>query len=251
MSAFLSSDAGSWPSAGYVADADAAGHVVFPARQHVRPADGVEDVLRDGVELARVGAVLDQHDELVAAQPRHGVALAQVVCAGAARRPAAARSPASWPRLSLMFLKRSRSMKNSANCLPRRCASAERALQRVHEHRAVRQPGQLVEVREPADALLGAPRLRHVARDAAIAREHAVAVEDRLAGEADEAPLAVGVAHVCVQVAERLARRGQRVVAREIRLAEPCSSWSNPRPRPRNSRDAEPIALRVHAGRLR
>ena len=101
--------------------------------------------------------------------------------------------------------------------------------------------GELVEMREAADALFGAPRLRDVARDAAVARERAVAVEHRLAGEADEAPLAVDVAHGLRQVAKRLARR-VATIAREVGFAD---DW------PGRSRRAEmPAAERSRCGSM-
>ena len=68
---------------------------------------------RLGDVLARLADVLEQHRELVAAEPRDGVAAAQR-CRAAARRPrAAARRRRAWPRLSLTVLKSSRSMNST------------------------------------------------------------------------------------------------------------------------------------------
>ena len=167
-----------------------------------------------------VGAILDQHDELVAAEPRHRVALAQVMAQ--APRDVLQQAVAGLVAEAVVdVLEAVEVDEEERELLAAPLRERERTLQRVHEHRAVGQPGELVEVREPADALLGAARLRYVARDAPVAHERAVAIEDRLAGEADEAPLPVGVAHRLHDVLERLARRGERLVAREIGFVQP------------------------------
>ena len=76
--------------------------------------------------LALVGEVVDEHRELVAAQPRRGVAGCGCSRPGAARPPAARASPSAWPSVSLTFLKSSRSRKMTASGAPlrRRRASA-------------------------------------------------------------------------------------------------------------------------------
>ena len=66
---------------------------------------------RDGVGF--VGAV-EQQRELVAAQPRERVAGPGDLREALARLPGGARSPASWPRLSLTCLKPSRSTSSTA-----------------------------------------------------------------------------------------------------------------------------------------
>ena len=123
------------------------------------------------------------------------------------------------------------------------------ALQRVHEHRAVGQSRELVEVRETANALLGAPRLRHVAGDAAVTGEDAVGIEHRLAGEAQVAPLAVAVAHGEREIAERLACARERVVADEIGLGQRHGAPRHARPAAQLC-DARPVAVGIHARHL-
>ena len=138
MSAFLSSDAGSSPSAGYVEMPMLAVTWILAAGQRIRPADRVQDVLRDGGELARIGAILDQHDELVAAEPRHGVALAQVMAQPPrdVLQQAVARLVAE---AVVDVLEAVEVDEEERELLAAPLRERERALQRVHEHRAVGQ----------------------------------------------------------------------------------------------------------------
>ena len=105
------------------------------------------------------------------------------------RRSATSRSkasPASWPRLSLMILKRSRSMNSTANLRWLRRDSAGTWFSSSAEHHAVGQPGQAVVRGQILNALFGLLARRDVARHAAVAREAAVVVGQRLTADADE-----------------------------------------------------------------
>ena len=109
----------------------------WPDSVYGRPT-AFEDVLRDRVELARIRAVLDQHDELVAAQARDRVALAQVM-------PQAPRDVLQQPVARLVaeavvdVLEAVEVDEEQRELLAAPLRQRERALQRVHEHRAVRQ----------------------------------------------------------------------------------------------------------------
>ena len=104
--------------------------------------------------------MLEQHGELVAAEPRHGVAARMQV----ASRPDAdeQRSPAAWPSPSFTVLKPSRSTKSTA----RRAAAARLARERVRdaiaEQRAIREPGERIVERLPRELRLERFALGHV-----------------------------------------------------------------------------------------
>ena len=83
---------------------------------------------------------IGQHDhELVAAVTRDRVARARAAREPLARPRASRRSPTLWPRLSLTFLKPSRSMKTTASLVSCRRAMIDRMLQAVAQQIAVRQ----------------------------------------------------------------------------------------------------------------
>ena len=92
----------------------------------------------------RLRALVDD-GELVAAEAR---AEAEVARPTARRRSATAcstRSPNTWPMLSLMFLKLSRSRKNTPTRAPSRCVARASVVVQLHEELApVRQPRQRV-----------------------------------------------------------------------------------------------------------
>ena len=84
----------------------------------------LEDALGGVGRLLRGLDVLEQHGELVAAEARGGVA--RRGCSSPRRLPTSSStwSPAAWPRLSLIVLKSSRSMKMTARPMSSRRARA-------------------------------------------------------------------------------------------------------------------------------
>ena len=146
--------------------------------------------LGDAGRRRLVGDLLEQHDELVAAEARDGVARAQ----GAFSRGATSisnSSPAAWPRLSLTSLKLSRSRQHDRDFGLR---SRERVREAVHEQHAVGKACQRVVQRLVADVVFAGSLLQRVGEDVC-ERLHEVGVsggEARLGcgGQRDRAPAA-------------------------------------------------------------
>ena len=113
--------------------------------------DGRQQPVGDAAGDAQVRAVLEQHRELVAAQPRRRVAAAQA-SRGCARRPRiSSSSPASWPSVSLTVLKSSRSRNSTATLL---AAPRQGVRQPVAEEGPVGEPGERVVERLPLELVL-------------------------------------------------------------------------------------------------
>src|SRR5581483_8730684 len=102
------------------ADARAGAHLVLA--DAVGLAELVQELLRHRGGLARVGDVLQQHAELIAADTRTEAFSREEIILRSA-------SPTSWPSVSFTVLKLSRSMKSSAAVFwwRRACATASRA----------------------------------------------------------------------------------------------------------------------------
>ena len=81
----------------------------------------------------RVGDARQQHGELVAAEPGDRVAVAQRRAAAAAPTCCSSRSPSWWPSVSLISLKRSRSISSTASRLAVARPRGERLLDAVVE----------------------------------------------------------------------------------------------------------------------
>ena len=105
-----------------------------------------------------------------------------------------------------MFLKRSRSMKQTAKDAGEPAGARDRAVELGEEHVAIGQAGQAVVARQFVHLLLGERGLRDIAADAAVASEVAAVVEHRLAADADVASHAVGPREAVGEVAKGLAR---------------------------------------------
>ena len=104
------------------------------------------DALRRPRRASRdVADAVEQHRELVAAQPGDGVAGADAAARSRCATATSSRSPTWWPRLSLTILKRSRSRNRTASGRSGwRAGRASALVEAVEEQRAVGQAGQRV-----------------------------------------------------------------------------------------------------------
>ena len=150
-------------------DADAGRHVQLVPSTVNGSASSARMRAATRAGFAAVGDVGQADDELVAAQARHGVVLAQ-----AGRQPRGHRLQQlvadAWPSESLTFLKRSRSRNSTASLPPLRCARAIACSEAVGEQRAVGQAGERVVVRHVHDALVGEAPLVDLRLQSRVAR---------------------------------------------------------------------------------
>ena len=146
------------------------------------------------------------------------------------------RSPTLCPRLSLTFLKPSRSMNTTATPLCWRLRYDQRMLQTVAQQIAVRQPGEAVVVRLILELLLIADQIGDVVDDADVMRRLAIRIRHRRDEELipeQRAVLAVVAqhrAHLAIG-GQRLPDQGNRLPDRGRRVATDGSPDRSPRPR--------------------
>ena len=176
--------------------------------------------------LLAVAQILQQHHELVAAQARHDVAGAQALLQAlghfAQQRVAGLVAEAVVDELEAVEVdEQHRKLALVAT------RQREHVVEQLAEHHAVGQPGQAVVRGQVLNALLGLLARRDVARHAAVAREAAVVVEQRLAADADVAALAVSVDVGVLEVAKRPR------AARAARAGRPSRHRSRHRAGPR------------------
>ena len=143
--------------------ADAGGDMRVAAVEHERLLEGLGDRRRDALHVAAIADALEQDRELVAAEARHRVRRPRALHRGAGRRVCSSRSPASWPRESLTFLKSSRSRNITAICCLRALRQGERVLDAVAEQAAIGEQRQGVVKRELSQLLLQRLALTDVA----------------------------------------------------------------------------------------
>ena len=146
------------------ADADAPSTCVVAAGAE-RRGERRGQALGDRARHRLVGDVLAQHHELVAAEARRRCRPGAPRRAGGRRRWRRTSSPARWPRLSLTFLKWSRSRKSSAMRPPLRIHARDRLGEAVEHQRPVGQLGQRVVQPAVADLLLAGEAVQRVAED--------------------------------------------------------------------------------------
>ena len=125
VSAFFISVSTSSPLAGKKADADARCRMQLFAFDLVGVAQCRHDLFRDECCVHVVGETRQRDHELVAAG-RATISLSRTHADSRLATSISNRSPTWWPRVSLMTLNRSRSMKITASCwFSRRAASSD------------------------------------------------------------------------------------------------------------------------------
>ena len=189
-------------------DPDAQRHLNVAVADPQRPLEAREQPLADDDRLALV-AHLEEHRELVPAEPRHGVAPAgaggELAADGDQDRVAHRMAEAVVDRLEAVDV--DRDDRDAAFDPP---GAREGVLEPIHEERAVGQPGQgVVEglVGELLLELLALGRVARVEDDAADARVGEQVVRDRL----EVAPAAIAVAQPELDSPVRAPRLGERL----------------------------------------
>ena len=206
-------------SSGNIADADAGGDAALLALDHHRLDHRRQQLARDRGRPARRRAG-------PAAAPRTRRRPGAPRCRWRAgcpcRRLATSRSsvsPASWPRVSLMNLKRSRSMNSTANLRWLRLDAASTWFSSSANITRLGRPVRLSCVARYSMRSSASLRVGDVARHAAVAAEAAVGVEQRLAADAGEAAPAAPIAVAVLEIAKRFAPLQPRAKLRPAHLA--------------------------------
>jgi len=200
-------------------EADACREVQLVARNHGALGHRGEQALRDLRDLVEVGQALEQHGELVVAQPRQGVDAAQArlqPARGLREHVVAHRLPERVVDL-LEVVEIEDHHREEA---PAAIGAGDGVIQAVGEQRPVRQPGERFVMREARERLLDALPLGDLGADAAIAAERAGTVEHRLAAQGEVAQFAAGMLAHELEAAKgqaRLERRHVGLPARGVR----------------------------------
>ena len=126
-------------------------------------AQSLEQPVGDRLAFAIVVAAFDQDAELVAAEPRRGVAWRARTSAIRIATARSSSSPLEWPRLSLIVLKSSRSRNSTATGMAVPSRSGERVREPILEQGAVGKAGQRIVECLVAQLVLERLSLRDVA----------------------------------------------------------------------------------------
>ncbi len=202
VSADLSRLAASAPSAGIDADAHAAADLHVALAHPHRLAQHVEHPAGHLGQRRRVGAAIDQHHELVAAQARHHVGATQQAAqpSGHDLEQVVAGIVTEGVVDALEAVQVDEQHRKAAVAGP---GAGQNPVQLLQEHASIGQPGEAVEPRQLQHLLFGQCGFGDVAADAAVALELA-GVEDGLATDADVKGPPVRQADAVGEVTKRL-----------------------------------------------
>lgn len=170
---------------GEVGNAERSAQVILPAAGLDRLLDGLDDFLRHADRVPRVGDILQENDELVAAEAGHGIDFAHqaMQAAGDGNEHGVARRVAVGVVDVLEVVQVEQQQRNKVAAAP---GERERPLHPVGEQATVGQAGQRVVMGKVTELLGGMDAFGDVGADAVIAGKVAVFMEGRVAADENQ-----------------------------------------------------------------